>query len=410
MRVLLLTAYYEPECTAVATYVSNVVHDLARMGCDVQVITPTPTREVDKETKLAYRDKTVELLEDGRLNIRRIRVPFNEPRNTVGRALRYALLMNVLFFSGLFQKTDIILLFSAPPIFGLMGAVLKALKHVPVVYYLQDIFPDSMINSGMANNALLIRAGKWMERVTYRSASRIVVICRDFMENLRRKAVPLSKMDLIYNWVDETAVIPVLRADNRLIERFGVNRDSFIVTYSGNIGHTQNLELLVDAALSLQEYKDIQFIIIGNGSYESTIKEYATDKKARNVQFIPFQPYEDISHVLSLGDIGIIISKKNIGQNSFPSKTWNIMAAGRPLVASFDLESELKTIVEEAGCGIYVPPDDKQALIDAILSLYHNRERCQTLGHNGRQYILDHLTRSAGTGKVFASLQNALKH
>ena len=407
LRVLLLTVYYEPEITAVATYVSQVVKDLARQGCEVQVVAPMPTRDVDKQTRLAYRKRPLEVQEEGRLRIRRVYVPFREPRKLMARALRYALVMLVLFGQALFRSADVVLLFSAPPLFGLLGAALRVFRRTPVVYYLQDIFPDSMINSGVSTSRWPVVLGKWMEKVTYRAANRIIVICRDFRDNLLRKGVNAEKMDLIYNWVDENAVRPVPRAQNCLVERLGLDPDAFYVTYSGNVGHTQNLEMMVDAAIALKDRRDIRFLIIGNGAYEDAIKAYAADKCADNVDFIPFQDVRDISHVLSIGDVGVILSKRNIGRNSFPSKTWNIMAAERPLIASFDMDSELRDIIAQADCGFYVPPDDCEAFVQSILRLYGDHQLCQRLGCNGRRYIEQNLTRAYGTAKVHNVLQKA---
>ena len=407
LKVLLLTAYYEPEITALATYVSQVVHDLAVQHCDVRVITPMPTRDVDKQTQSEYRKLPVETLEDGRLIIRRLHIPFVEPRNLTARALRYLLVMTALFFRGLFEPADVVLLYSAPPIFGLLGAALRLFRRVPVVYYLQDIFPDSLINSGISSSKLPVILGRWMERITYRAVSRIIVICRDFRDNVLAKGVHADKLDLIYNWVDECVIQPIPRQQNRLVARFALERDAFYVTYSGNVGTTQNLELLVDVADRLKKYADIRFLIIGNGSHEANIKYYAARKKVDNLRFLPFQDAQDLSHVLSIGDVGIILSKPHIGQNSFPSKTWYIMAAARPVIASFDLESELHDIVDAANCGIYVRPDDRDAFEQAILTLYRDRELCRQLGGNGRRYIEDNLTRQVGTAAVLDVLRRA---
>ena len=114
---------------------------------------------------------------------------------------------------------------------------------------------------------------------------------------------------------------------------------------------------------------------------------------------IPYQPYEDIAQVFSLGDVGLIISKPNVGSTSVPSKTWNIMSAERPIIASFDMESELCSIIHQADCGICVPPDNKALLKEAILSLYQDQDRAKQMGHNGRKYLLENLSAEAGIAK-----------
>ena len=120
---------------------------------------------------------------------------------------------------------------------------------------------------------------------------------------------------------------------------------------------------------------------------------------------LPFQPYKNISHVFSLGDIGLILSKANVGQNSVPSKTWSIMSAERFVLASFDMKSELSSIILEADCGICVPPDDKEAFKNAIVELYNNRAMLVEKGRNGRRYILKNLTREKGTSKYIETIK-----
>ena len=123
-----------------------------------------------------------------------------------------------------------------------------------------------------------------------------------------------------------------------------------------------------------------------------------TEKKLENVHLLPFQPYEDISHVFSLGDVSLVISKPGTGAASVPSKTWSIMSASRPVLANFD-ENELKTIIEKHKCGIFTKAGDKVAFTDAIIQLYQNRELCKEYGKNGRQFVMDNLTREVGTQK-----------
>jgi glycosyltransferase involved in cell wall biosynthesis len=139
-------------------------------------------------------------------------------------------------------------------------------------------------------------------------------------------------------------------------------------------------------------------VLIGEGAYKVKVQEIIKEKQIKNVTLLPFQPYEDISHVFSLGDVGLVISKPGVGENSVPSKTWSILSASRPVLANFD-ENELKTIVNENQCGIFTKAGDKEAFKQAILELYRDKERCPQLGRNGRKFIMENLTRAVGTQK-----------
>lgn len=410
MKVLILTCYYPPEHAASIYLLSNLAEDLARHGCEVEVIAPVPCRGLDEHTRRKYRSLRREEKYDGRLVVRRILIPFAESHRTLARAVRYIIISLVLLVAGLFSKADVVKVYSTPPTMGIVGALLRILRRIPVVYEVQDIFPDSLVNSGVSSSSAIIALGRLMERLSYRHASRIIVISRDFRDNLVAKGVASDKIDVVYNWVDERAVSPVQRDQNVLVGRYALDASAFYVSYCGNIGHTQNLEMLVDVAAELMHLGDLKFIIIGDGAHAQALKRYAADREARNVVFLPFQPYEDISHVFSLGDVGLVISKKNIGMNSFPSKTWSIMSAARPVLASFDRDSELREIIENADCGRYVAAEDKVGLQDAVLWMYQSRDCLERYGKNGREFVLRNLTRWVGATRNYEALCKAMRH
>lgn len=127
-----------------------------------------------------------------------------------------------------------------------------------------------------------------------------------------------------------------------------------------------------------------------------------------NVTMLPFQPYEDISYVFSLGDAGLVISKPGVGANSVPSKTWSIMSASRPVLANFD-ENELKDILAGNECGIFTKAGDKEAFKQSIISLFENRKLCRRYGRNGRQFVMDNLTREVGTQKYVEVIKSVCR-
>ena len=155
------------------------------------------------------------------------------------------------------------------------------------------------------------------------------------------------------------------------------------------------LEVMEDL---LVNYPDINLVLVGEGAYKAQVEKIVADKQLKNVVMLPFQPYEDISHVFSLGDVGLVISKPGTGAASVPSKTWSIMSASRPVLANFD-ENELKDILAGNECGIFTKAGDKEAFKQSVITLYENRELCQQYGENGRQFVMDNLTREVGTQK-----------
>lgn len=395
MKAIFPCSYYLPETAASLYITDNIVHACADKGIEVDLYTPSPTRNVPDGSLWEREERQM----DGKLRIHRFHL-YGEGKNPMLRALRYFLGEFILLHYCMWKKYDVAFVDSTPPIQGLKMPLIKWLKRKPTIYNVQDIFPDSLVGTGLTHEGSLIwKIGRMVEKITYRYADKIIVISEDFKKNIMAKGVPEDKIVVIYNWVDQNKVVDVPREENKLFDVYGLDRSKFYITYNGNIGLTQNMDMLLDVAKELQEeYEDIHFVLVGNGAYLDEVKRKVADQQLENVHLLPFQPYEDISHVFSLGDASLVISKPGVGANSVPSKTWSIMSASRPVLANFD-ENELKTIIENNHCGIFTKAGDKDAFKESILTLYNHRELCQEYGHNGRKFVLDNLTREVGTQK-----------
>ena len=494
MRLLYLMTYCAPEKAASNYLGQNRNEAFIKEGWGMEIYVPTPSRGLSEDMRKEYLKKSHrrENAYGDSMTIHRF-LMYREGRNPLLRAIRYFLISFMHFFLGVFAKEarqcDLIFTNSTPPIQGAMAALVKKVRKIPFVYNLQDIFPDSLVGTGLAKKGgLLWKIGRVIEDFTYRNADKIIVISEDFKRNIMAKGVPEEKIEVIYNWVDEEAVVDVPRAENKLFDKYGLDRSKFYVTYNGNIGLTQNMDMLLEVARDLQEPADgseatslqlravmngseaamqrlrtvengsevasqqlgevmngsnssndseplitshdnseplitthnnseplitphnnseplktihnrsIHFVLVGEGAYKAEVENRIKELGLTNVTLLPFQPYEDISHVFSLGDVSLVISKPGVGANSVPSKTWSIMSASRPVLASFD-ENELKSIIEDNHCGIFTKAGDKEAFKAAILHFYHHPELCKEYGRNGRQFVMDNLTKEVGTRK-----------
>lgn len=395
MKVVFPCSYYLPETAASLYITDNIVHACVDKGIEVDLYTPSPTRNVPDGSVWEREERQM----DGKLRIHRFHL-YGEGKNPMLRALRYFLGEFILLHYCMWKKYDVAFVDSTPPIQGLKMPLIKWLKRKPTIYNVQDIFPDSLVGTGLTHEGSLIwKIGRMVEKITYRYADKIIVISEDFKKNIMAKGVPEDKIVVVYNWVDQNKVVDVPREENKLFDAYGLERSKFYITYNGNIGLTQNMDMLLDVAKELQEeYEDIHFVLVGNGAYLDEVKRKVADQQLENVHLLPFQPYEDISHVFSLGDASLVISKPGVGANSVPSKTWSIMSASRPVLANFD-ENELKTIIENNHCGIFTKAGDKDAFKESILTLYNHRDLCKEYGHNGRKFVMNNLTREVGTQK-----------
>ena len=396
MRILLLPDYFSPEIFASSYLFENRNEAFANEGFDMIVYTPSPTRGVNRN--VSY--QKIEFLYKNHLELHRFDM-VGESKNTMQRLVRYFLCSVSQFFKALFtRKFDIVLLGSTPPFQGAIGAALKIIRNKRFVYGLQDIFPDSLVSTGITKKGSLIwKIGRVIENFTYKYADKIIVISEDFKKNIMAKGVPEDKIVVVYNWVDQNAVVDIPRDKNKLFDKYQLERSKFYIEYSGNIGLTQNMDMLLEVMKELKTtHPDIGLVLVGEGAYKVQVEEIVKRDNLTNVTMIPFQPYEDISYVFSLGDAGLVISKPGVGANSVPSKTWSIMSASRPVLANFD-ENELKDILAGNECGIFTKAGDREAFKQSIIKLYENRELCKKYGTNGRQFVMDNLTREVGTQK-----------
>jgi glycosyltransferase involved in cell wall biosynthesis len=405
MRMLRLRAYYDPEQTAG----SHLDHDLSEAIAANDIVcvnyTPTPTRGVSKEVYKEYTkpDKKTEYAYDGHMIINRFYM-FREGKNPIQRAIRY-LACNIREYQLCTRVSNIELVYSSstPPTQGMLSAmVAKKLskrygRKVPFVFNLQDVFPDSLVNAGMTKEGSLIwKIGRKIEDYTYRNADKIIVISEGFKRNIMGKGVPAKKILVIPNWVDTNDVYPVDKDNNPLFERFNLSRDKFYICYSGNIGHSQNLSLLIETAKAIEKsMPNVFFVVIGEGAAKEELEKMIVQYGLKNIKMFPFQPYQDIASVFSFGNAGLIISKPGIGKSSVPSKTWSILAAGKPVLASFDSDSEVAELVQDIGCGVVAQAGSKEELIKAIEHLY--RTDTKSMGEHGRKYVQNELSKDVCT-------------
>lgn len=321
---------------------------------------------------------------------------FGEKPNTVQRIIRYFTVHFKQYRRAIKQKdADILRASSTPPTQGFMASLIKKRLKIPFVYNLQDIFPDSLVTAKMTHKGSLIwKIGRKIEDYTYKNADKIIVISEDFKKNIMDKGVPEDKIVVIPNWTDTDAVKPVDRAENTLFDKYNLDREKFYVCYSGNIGLSQNMDMLLNSAIKIKEKNaDIVFVLIGDGADFKRVQSRIESENIDNVISLPFEPYEMVSSVFSLGDVDLIISKPGVGKSSVPSKTWDCMATERPILAAFDLDSKLCEIINTAKCGKCVASDDENGFVSEILNLYENRDELKELGQNGKKYLDENLSK-----------------
>ena len=365
MKILCLYAYFKPEIFASSQLQDDLLQGIANAGHTVEIVCPVPTRGIDKDTVRKYHKIKSENLYGNAVHVTRF-YAMREKKNPIVRALRYFWCNFRTYQIGKrVRDADIVYCGSTPPTQGMIAGKIAKKLGIPFVYSLQDVFPDSLVTTGLASkDSILFKVGSKIENSTYKYCSHIIVISNSIKDNLKNKGVPENKISIISNWIDTSKIKPVQRKDNVLFDELHISRESFIVVYAGNFGAAQNAEIILDVAKMMTDDRQIHFVIFGGGVGFSHTVEVA--KTMKNITIRPLLPVDRISEVYSMGNVAIITCKKGVGNSGFPSKTWSIMACNVPIIASFDQNSELNAILSKWNAGICVEPENIIALKEAI--------------------------------------------
>lgn len=406
MKILLLTMYFAPDIAANAVIMTELAEELAARGHQITVVTSVP-HYADNTLDQRFRRKLVQQSEHNGVRVLRTYVYASSQKHRfVVRLLNY-LSFNVLStLAGLISgRHDVILAPSPPLTIGLSAWIIGCIRRTPYVYNVQDIYPDVAIKLGALKNPLIIALSRRLERFVYRGARRVAVLSIGFRANLLSKGVPEQKLAVIPNFVDVDFVRPLPR-DNDFSRRLDL-RKRFVVLYAGNIGYSQNLEHLLEAAATLRNLPDLVTLIVGNGSRKPYFQSLAREMCLENVTFLPFQAREDVPSLYATADVCVVTLRRGIAGDSVPSKVYTIMASGRPIVAAVDRGSDAWNLVNEARCGLSVEPERPADLAAAIRQLYDNSALRHQMGQSGREFVVKRFTPRAVAAQ-YEDLLNSL--
>ncbi len=385
MRVLLIVIQFPPDTNSTGQLMSQLCEGLARCGHDITVLTTFPHYEhfrIGEE----HRGKWIERTREQGLEIIRLFTYAPGKKTMFNRLLSYVTFNTLAAITATLSRSrwDVILCPNGSFFTGLAASFIGVIKSVPFIYNVQDLYPDVPVRAGQLRNPYAIEALKAIEKLMYRQAAHVTVISPMMRDNLVSKGVAPEKISMIPNFVDTDFIRPLPKVNDFAKEHGLV--DKFVVTHAGNLGYVYDLETLLDAASLLSSEKNISFLIVGNGVAKAKLEKKARDLKLANLRFMPLQPHERLPWLRACSDVQVSLYKNGAAQDSFPSKIYEIMASGRPLLASAEGGSGVQALVAAAQCGLCVRPGDAEQLAAAILSLYHNRSMGETMGGCGRQY------------------------
>lgn len=410
MRVLILTQWYPPEP---AMLLQELAQSLQARGHQVTVLTGLPNYPSGQ----LYPGYSVRLRQRETLaGVPVVRVPLypEHSRSGLRRALNYISFALSATLLGLWivPRPDVLFVYHPPLTIGLPAYVLTRLWRRPFVYQIQDMWPETLIATGMFNNRRLLG---WIGRLAgwvYRKAQAILVISPGFRQNLLDKGVPPEKIHVVSNWVDPNTYYHA-EPDPQLAQELGL-AGRFNVMFAGNMGEAQGLETVIEAARLLQndpqgpvDQQGPQFVLVGDGITLPRLQELAAQYHLSNVRFLGRYPAQDMPRLYALADALLVHLKDDpLFRITIPHKTLAYLGSGKPILAA--VAGDVADLVDSIGAGVTCPPQNPPALAAAIRWLQAMpAEQRQAMGERGAQAAQTRFSRARLTGDIEAVLQRA---
>jgi glycosyltransferase involved in cell wall biosynthesis len=408
VKILYVSQYFSPEMGAPAARAAELSRHWALMGHDVTVLTGFPnhpTGVVPKEWRSRLHRLHYKETVNGVHVVRTWLWPLPN-RKARERILNYTSFCVSAGLSGLpLDRPDVVIATSPQLLCALSGWWLAWCKRVPFVFEVRDLWPESLAAVGAGSEgSLLHRALGAVAGFLYRRADRITVVAPAFEDHLMRHwDVPAAKISVVENGV-ETDLFRLDPAAMEVRQQLQLE-DRFLICYIGTMGNAHGLETLIAAAEELQtSLPCAMFLLIGEGAEKQRIVKLAAARGLNNIQFLGQQPRERIPAYVSAADVCLVMLRKSeLFKTVIPTKLLEYMACERPVIVAVD--GQARQIVETSGAGVFVEPENSQALAKAILELVAEPERRRQMGASGREYIVNKLSREKTARDYIAVLE-----
>jgi colanic acid biosynthesis glycosyl transferase WcaI len=398
MNVLLISPHYPPEIRSVSVLMSQLAEDLAARGHAVTVLAPYPPSHIDEAPGASTPPP------DAGTGVRVVRVPVL-PFVKVPRAVRavthFTLAASMVWYGLRAGRHDAVIVYSPPLPLALAAETLAKRWGAPLVVNVQDIYPQALIDLGLARNPVVLGVLRWLERRAYRRASALTVHSEGNRALLLARGVDAAKISVIPNWVDTGTTPPPDPNPYRVDLALG---DRVVVLFAGVMGYAQDMAVIVEAAGRLRDDSRIVFLLAGDGVRRAEAEALASAQGLANVRFLPFQAIDRYPVLVAAADCCLVTLQGAVGTPVVPSKIAGILGQGRPVVAALP-DGDARELVARSGGGVCVTPGNAAALAAAIRELAANPEHRRALGESGRRFVEAHFSRHAATGLYAALLE-----
>ena len=395
LHIAFFNRSFHPDSAATGQLLTELCESLVKIhGCRVSVVAGVPLSSSSSQQVGVLRKRSLFNREQHRgVEILRARGTRFSKERFLGRCSNYLSYFLSACYAGLcLDRPHVVVALTDPPIVGLAAYLVSRRFGIPFVMSYQDVFPEvgqllEDFHSRTVNRFLAA-----VNSFLIRKADKIVALGETMRRRLidRRGADP-AKTLVIPGWADCAKIAPGPKR-NPFAKAHGL-ADKFVVAHSGNIGLSQGLETVIQSALHLNQFPDIQMVFIGKGVKKASLEDQVRTLGLKNVRFLPHQPKENLKDSFASANVFLVSLKAGLAGSIVPSKLYGILAAGRPYVAAVEEACEVTAITREYNCGLLAEPGNPEDLAEKILVLYHNRALAERLGVRARRAAL-HFDRS----------------
>lgn len=421
MRVLVISINYAPEIISTGLYATGMAEYLAKEGVETDVVTTLPYYPAWRVFEGWRRPFWKARVSENGARI--VHSPIYVPRNPTGsrRILHYisfaAASFPVALWKAVSRRPDVVVMVAPSMIAAPVAWVSARICGAKAWLHIQDFEVEAAFATGLLNeDTRLGRAAKAFESWVLRRFDRVSTISEPMLQKLRDKGVPLKRIYEFRNWANLAKVSP-MTTESPLKAELGI-KTKYVALYSGNLANKQGLEILPEMVRNLTHRDDLTVAICGDGPMRAPMIEMCKDLPS--IRFFPLQPMDKLNDLLGMADVHLLPQIAGAADLVLPSKLTNMLASGRPVLATADPDTALGK--EVIGAGRLVPPGDAKAMAQELDAMLDNPEDRTKMGVTARARALERWDMDAilsrlktefeslsRTGKTLPAAQASLK-
>lgn len=404
-NILILNQFFPPDYAATGQLIEELATAMSKEGVKVEVFAGQPGYAFD--TSEAPKNEYID-----ELHVRRTSTAQMWPQRIRGKVVN-----SVLFFIRAFthlirhqKKIDLIIITTAPAFLtwlGYFSYVIWKKKYICLIY---DLYPDVVTTLNvLPEHHFIIKMWHKLNFHTWTKAKEIIVLSSNMKERIAKKCPQVKeKISIIHNWANGDLIKPIKKEDNWFIKENHLDQ-KFTILYSGNMGRCHDMETIIGAAYILKDYQQhFEFLFIGSGAQQQSIKNKINDLSLNNFLFLPYQHKDVLPYSLTAGDVSLISVAKEMEGIVAPSKLYSTLASGVPVAVICPENSFLKELITDAKCGGTFRNNDAQGLADFFLKLYKDQQLKEKMGYNARDYFCNYFTKDIAINKYLEVVYKAL--